>query len=340
MVQPMRRVDPVVADSNQRLGEARFTNPSSDIHRNLDRFLGGIMIRGAVQLAAISQNWTITANNPARYSSVVRSWQHGKLLMTHCAGDGVTFHRTAAHLGDSYDRYVQIAVVRSGRVKTVQRGVRRILKPNSIITLLLEEEFISSTTDDMDILLFYVPRSYLESRGLNTDLMAAATIENAPACEPIRALVDWAFILQQRDEEAQRGFIERALLELLTCVGTEFTEGFTLMDEEAISTRGQILNIIDSSYSKPETSVDSIARTLGFSRRQIYRFFEGREVSIAKMIKERRIDRAELLLRLPTKKTMATIAEEYGFGGPDQLARVFRERHACSPLEYRARIAR
>lgn len=221
------------------------------------------MIRGAAQLAAISQSWTITAKNPATYSSVVRSWQHGKILMTHCAGDGVTFHRTAAHLGDSYDRYVQIAVLKSGTVKTVQRGARRTLKPDSIITLLLEEEFISSTTDDMDIILFYLPRSYLESRGLNTHLMAGATIDSASVCEPIRALVEWAFILQQRDEETQRGFIERALLELLTGVGTEFIEGFAMMDEASLSTRAQILNIIDSSYSNPETGVDYIAKALG-----------------------------------------------------------------------------
>lgn len=336
----MRQIDPIVTETFQRLGESRFTNPSSDIHKNLDRFLGGIMIRGAAQLAAISQSWTIAAKNPATYSSVVRSWQHGKILMTHCAGDGVTFHRTSAHLGDSYDRYVQIAVLKSGTVKTVQRGARRTLKPDSIITLLLEEEFISSTTDDMDIILFYVPRSYLESRGLNTHLMAGATVDSASVCEPIRALVEWAFILQQRDEETQRGFIERALLELLTGIGTVFTEGFAMMDEASVSTRGQILNIIDSSYSNPETSVDYIAKSLGFSRRQIYRFFEGREVSIAKMIKERRIDRAELLLRLPIKKSLATIAEECGFGGPDQLSRAFRERHSCSPLEYRARVTR
>lgn len=330
-----------MANGNFQLsGESRFTDPSSELHRNLDRFLGGVMIKGIAQLAAISQNWTITAKSPATYSSVVRSWRHGKLLLTHCAGDGVTFHRRPEHLGDSYDRYVQMAVLRSGNIRTVQRGVLRSLGPDSIITLLLDEEFISSTTDEMDIILFYVPRSYLESRGLNTDLMAGATMDNALACNSIRALVDLAFVLQQRDEDTQRGFIERAILELLTGVATEFTEGFILMDEVSASTRIQVLNIIDSNYSDPDISVDSIAKSLGFSRRQIYRFFEGRKVSIAKMIRERRVDRAELLLRLPIKKTVASVAEECGFGGPDQLARAFKARHSCSPLEYRSRTRR
>lgn len=338
--QSVRLFDLMAIENLQPYGEARFTDPASELHQNLDRYLGGVMIRGAAQLAAISQSWTITAKNPATYSSVVRSWQHGKLLLTHCAGDGVTFHRAPENLGDSYDRYVQLAVLKSGKIKSMQRGVAKLVEPNSIITLLLEEEFFSSTTDEMDVILFYVPRSYLESRGLNTDLMAGATLDNALACDSIRALVDWAFILQLRNEDTQRGFIERALLELLTGVGIEFTEGFTYSDEPSNSVRSQVLNIIDSSYSNPETSVDSIAKTLGFSRRQIYRFFEGREVSITKMIRERRIDRAELLLRLPVKKTVAAIAEECGFGGPDQLARAFKERHSCSPLEYRANARR
>lgn len=157
-------------------GESRFTNPDSELHQNLDRFLGGIRIRGAAQLAAISLSWTITPRNPDTYSSVVRSWQHGKIVLTHCAGDAVTFHRTPAHLRDHYERYVQIAVLKSGKFITSQNGVRRKLGPDSIIMLKLDAEFISTTSDNMDILLFYIPRSYLESRGLNTNLMGGAML--------------------------------------------------------------------------------------------------------------------------------------------------------------------
>ena len=143
---------------------------------------------------------------------------------------------------------------------------------------------------------------------------------------------------KHRGEETQRGFIERALLELMAGIGVDFAKGFVLKDDASIANRAQIQQIIDSSYSDPITSVDSIAKTMGFSRRQIYRLFEGREVSIAKLIRERRVDRAELLLRLPGNKPISAIATESGFGGTDQLARAFRERHGRTPLEYRTRI--
>lgn len=331
--------NPMESLSSLRIGESRFTNPTSELHRNLDRFLGGIQINGASQLAAISQNWTITPRDPATYSSVVRSWQHGKLMLTHCAGDAVTFHRTVSHLGDAYDRYIQIGVLKTGNIVTTQRGDKLSLGPNSIVTLLLAEEFISTTSDGMDIVLLYLPRSYLESRGVNTESMAGAMQTDAAVCEPLRALVEWAFVLQQLNDHTQRGFVERALLELLTGIGTKFADGFVLMDALSVSIRSQALNIIDSSYSDPTTSVDTIAKALGFSRRQMYRIFQGREVSLARMIKERRIDRAEHLLKLVPRKSIASIAEECGFAGPDQFSRAFRERHGYSPLKYKARMA-
>lgn len=325
------------ADEIQNVGESRFTDYSSTLQQNNDRFLGGKTIRGAAQLAAISQNWTITATHPATYTAAVRSWRHGRILVTHCVGDGVTFHRTAGHVGDSFDIYVQIAVVKSGKVLTTQRGVKRTLGPNSVVMLLLDEEFISVTSDKMDILLFYIPRNYLESRWLNTGHMAGAALNNASVCESIRALTRWAFTLPQPDGDSQGGFIERALLELLTSAGAQFTEGFTLMDDSSVSTRQLVLNIIDSSYTDPGLSVASMAKQLGFSRRHIYRIFEGRDVSIAKMIRERRIEQAELMLRLPGRMPMASVATGCGFSGPDQMARAFKERHACTPLEYRLR---
>lgn len=294
------------------------------------------MIRGGAQLASASQHWKITAKNPITFSCVSRSWKYGKLLFTHNVGDALTFHRTSEHLGDTYDKFVQIAVIHTGSIVTIQRGKRRVLGANSVMAHLLDEEFFSTTSDDLDVILFYVQRSYLESRGIDTALMAGVVMENLLTCKPLRALVELACSLQKRGEDTLHGFVERALLELLAGIGVEFTQGFTMKDEASVSLRGQVMNIIDSNYSDPNMNVDSIAKTLGFSRRHIYRLFEGSELSIPKMIRNRRIDRAEFLLKLPSKKSMPMIAEECGFGGSDQLARAFRERHGCSPLEYRA----
>lgn len=328
----------MATDSLLNKGESKFPNHSVGLPKNLDKFLGGVRIRGGAQLASISQHWNMVAKNPLTYSCLSRSWRHGKLMFTHNIGDAVTFHRTPEHLGDTYDRYVQIAVLRTGSITTLQQGKRRVLGANSVMTNLLDQEFFSATSDGLDIILFYVQRDYLESRGIDTALMAGTTMENMPACGSLRALVELAFILQKRHEDTQLGFVERALLELLTGIGTEFTQGFNFNDEASVTTRNQVVNLIDSNYSDPKISVDSIARTLGFSRRHIYRVFEGSKLSIPRLIKSRRVDRAEFLLTLPARKSIAVIASECGFGGPDQLARAFRERHGCSPLEYRAKV--
>lgn len=328
----------MATDNLPRSGGTKVSNATFELPKNLDKFLDGVMIRGGAQLALVSQHWKMTAKNPLTYSCVTRSWKYGKLMLTHNVGDALTFHRTPEYLGDAYDKFVQIAVIRTGTITTIQRNKRRDLGANSVITHLLDEEFFSITSDGLDVILIYVQRSYMESRGVDTSLMAGGTMENVLACESIRALVDLAFNLQKRNDHTQQAFVERALLELLVGIGTDFTQGFTMKDDASVALRNQVMAMIDSSYDDPNTNADSIAKSLGFSRRHLYRLFEGSDLTISKMIRNRRVDRAELLLSSPSKKSVAVIAAECGFGGSDQLSRAFRERHACSPLEYRARV--
>ena len=321
-------------------GGTKVPNHAFELPKNLDKFLDGVMLRGGAQLASLSEHWKITAKNPLADSCVTRSWKYGKLKFTHNVGDALTFHRAPKQLGDAYDKFVQIAVIRTGTITTIQRGRRRELGANSVMTHLLDEEFFSIASDGLDVILFYVQRSYLESRGIDTSLMAGVAMKNVSACESLRALVELAFNLQNRGEGIQQGFVERALLELLAGIGAKFTRDFAMKDDASAALRHQVMNFIDSNYGDPNISVDSMAKTMGFSRRHIYRLFEGSELSISKMVKNRRLDRAELLLGLPSKKSVSMVAEECGFGGPDQLARAFRERHACSPLEYRTQMGR
>ena len=312
------------------------TAADDQIFHNAGRFAAGLSIRGAEGLASLSRAWTIRALEPKAYSAQVKGWQHGRLMVTHSRGGAVSFHRSRAHLGDGHDRHIQICLIKAGKIVTRQRGKKSAGGADSLLTLLLDHEFLSTTSNDMDVLLFYVPRSYFEARGINTATMAGSVLERVPVAEAIRALVAGAMSLQQAGDDSLRDYLERSILELLTGLGTLFAEGFELMDKHSEGLRANVLGILEAEYADPGTSADTLARAVGVSRRQLYRLFEGRNVSVAGMLRERRLDHAELLLRQPGNLPISSVAKASGFNGPDQLSRAMRDRHGRTPREYRA----
>ncbi|MFF5794283.1 helix-turn-helix domain-containing protein [Paeniglutamicibacter sp. NPDC012692] len=306
------------------------------IRRNAERFAGGLSIRRPDELASLSQAWTIRALDPNAYTGRVDGWHHGRLMVTHSRGDAVTFHRSRAHLGDGNDRHIQICLIKTGKIVTRQRGQESAGRTDSLLTLLLDHEFLSTSSNDMDVLLFHVPRSYFEARGINTATMAASVLDRVPVAEAIRSLVASAISLQRAGDDSLRDYLERSILELLTGLGTLFEEGFELMDKHSVGLRANVLGILEAEYADPGTSAETLAKAVGVSRRQLYRLFEGRNVSVAGMLRERRLDHAELLLRQPGNAPISSIAEASGFSGPDQLSRAMRDRHGRTPREYRA----
>ncbi|MFJ6415971.1 helix-turn-helix domain-containing protein [Paeniglutamicibacter sp. NPDC091659] len=307
-------------------------------YRGTERFASGASARDTSGPGSISEPWTIRALSPKADIECVKGWRHGSLSIAHITGDAVSFHRSSAHLGDGYDRYIQICLINSGKIYTRQRGEESAGEADSVLALLLDHEFFSTTSNHTDVLLFDVPRSYFETRGINTEIMAASVLNRVPVAAPIRALVESALRLQEDGDESLRDCHERAILELLTGLGTLSSEGFELMDKHSVALRANVLGVIDAAYVDPQTSVDTLARAVGVSRRQLYRLFEGRNVSVAGMLRERRLDHAEMLLRHPGNSPISFIAESSGFNGPDQLSRAMRDRHGRSPREYRAEI--
>ncbi|GAA1498086.1 helix-turn-helix domain-containing protein [Paeniglutamicibacter kerguelensis] len=309
--------------------------PEEGLRRFDRRFSDGGLLKGARSLRSISGPCIIRPLMERGFVAHIRTWMHDRLLVTYSTGDGVSLLRTSQFCGDGFERFVLVCMLASGRMAANQRGTDVEAGPGDALILLPGEPYTAHIEDGSDTLAFFVARGFFDSQGINTDLLNVASIQVNGAVSALAALSHWA--MQDRDSEVSghTGHIERAILEILAGVVTTSMESLDDSDAETIKSRGRVLELIDSCFADPDLSADSIARQVGMSRRNLYRLFEGKGPGITQMIRDRRLDHAQVLLRRMPETSIGAVAIDSGFSGSDQFSRAFKERHGQSASQYR-----
>lgn len=230
-----------------------------------------------------------------------------------------------------------LVVVHEGDLWCRQRDNDVDAGPGSIVSLLLTEPFVLRTTAGSRVTALQIPRSVLEERGIETNRFAALAWEETVHLGPLTGLLNK--VATEVVTGTAAWYVERAILELVTGILSMYQEMLALGDSSEDHLRQRIINVIRTACTDPQVDVAWIAARLGMSRRYAHRLFEGMDVSIASLLRSRRLEHAENLLRTgPPDLPIARVATSSGFRSADTFTRAFRARHAVAPAEYRARL--
>ena len=94
---------------------------------------------------------------------------------------------------------------------------------------------------------------------------------------------------------------------------------------------------IDRHIAEPGLAPPTIARALGVSLRSLHAAFEGSGVTVARHLRDRRLDLVAEVVRTSSQRpSSASLAMRFGYPGPDLLTRAFRQRFGRSIVEYRS----
>lgn len=131
-------------------------------------------------------------------------------------------------------------------------------------------------------------------------------------------------------------FAARGLIELQTAILTEViaapppTPGPDRVHAAAV-------DYIERHLGEPGLRPPQIAAALGVSLRYLHRAFDDTDSTVARYLRERRLDQVAQALRASERPpSLQHLADRYGFGSQDQLARAFRRRYGTSMTEFRA----
>jgi AraC-like DNA-binding protein len=101
--------------------------------------------------------------------------------------------------------------------------------------------------------------------------------------------------------------------------------------------RGRIVDHIERRIGDPDLGPQSIAAEYGISLRWVHHIFNVDGSSVARYIRERRLDIVAAQLRTDRRlPRIGALAERTGFGSRDQLTRAFKARFGTTIAEYAA----
>ncbi|WP_051198735.1 helix-turn-helix domain-containing protein [Gordonia shandongensis] len=133
---------------------------------------------------------------------------------------------------------------------------------------------------------------------------------------------------------------EQAAVDLVLAALAELDGSPVAMEDNTLFIRELAADLIERHHRNASFSPDSIAEHMHLSRRQLYRYFESSEKSLAGRIADRRLDTAvETLVGHPAMSVSA-VAAASGFPTVATFRNRFKARFGIGPVEYRQRLGR
>lgn len=280
-------------------------------------------------LADAVTGWRVSPLNGGPRVDTLRKWRGRRLLFTNYTGGGVAFTRTEADLADTFQRFTQIGFLHSGRVTVTRDGRTEICEPGSVAVLRLDTTYESITEPGSELSLLYVPTDLIDARGIESRRINGL-IWQSTAVE--QAVLDLCQRMHEL-EGSESAIVEAGIVEMI--IGVLASHDAAEHEDVASHTRARVLSLIDENYTQTDLDAAMIARRLGVSRRYLYTLFEGRGISVAALIRNRRVTHAERLLFDEQDMPLRRVAQLSGLGSEDRLLRTFKTVLGMSPSAYR-----
>lgn len=106
--------------------------------------------------------------------------------------------------------------------------------------------------------------------------------------------------------------------------------------------RARILEFIDLHLTDEDLSPETIAGAHHISARYLHRLFQDEGTTVGRWIQRRRLEecRRDLMIRSGGGRTIAAVANRWGFMSATHFSRVFRAAYGMSPSEWRDTVGR
>jgi AraC-like DNA-binding protein len=181
-----------------------------------------------------------------------------------------------------------------------------------------------------------LPVTSLPSAVRRLEDLPIGPLPHSPLVDAVVALL--VHLAQRLDEPwaFDADFAARGLVELQTAILTEVLAA-PPPSPGPDRVHAAAIDYIERHLADPGLRPPQIATALGVSLRYLHRAFDDKDVTVARYLRERRLEQVAQALSAPERQPpLQHLAEQYGFGSQDQLARAFRRRYGTSMTEFRA----
>ncbi len=292
--------------------------------------------RGPEGLRALASEGRFESPDPQRFEAEMVRAQLGSLLLRRTS---ITAHRSIV---DGHEKGVDAAVL---RFVTLQQGVLLIAPPGGrpvrmevgdAIFSCRPRTYLYQANEPLVVVSSAVPVADLPALVRRLEDLPIGPLPHSPL---VGAVVDLLLHLADRLDEPwgfDADYAARGLLDLEIAILTEvIASGAPVLGPDRVYTAA--VDYIERHLHDPGLRPPQIAEALGVSLRYLHRAFDDKDVTVARLLRQRRLEQVAKALRSSTPVPLGGLAARYGFATQDHLARAFRRRYGMSMTEYRAR---
>ncbi|WP_410876034.1 helix-turn-helix domain-containing protein [Nocardia sp. A7] len=299
----------------------------------------GVILRGSGDLHRVAFGCHLRARED--FAATLWTSSTGSVLVARLRSSDITAERGIGADDDHYSQYLQLGLVLAGRATLEQRGHRSTAVAGEAFAVCLDSPFRSALarceTPATDVLYLYLPMDSLTAWGLDAAAaggwswpLSRAAVSTLMVARDIAcgATIPGSLRIVARIDEI---LFRAAVVALLERDLTDATGELTAEDV----LRRRAAEFIDRNFADPTVNPDAVAVRLHVSRRTLFRAFELQGLSVARLIRTRRLAAAASALSDGTRG-LRDIADSCGFRTVDQLSRAFRAKYGVTPAAYRS----
>lgn len=246
-------------------------------------------------------------------------------------------HRDRATISPQDAGYYVLTLQLSGQLRLRQHGREAVVAPGRYAVYDASEPASLTASDDYRSTCIRFPKRYL---GVREDDPLRHITATAFECEPGLPAAAWgALISLNRNLGALGPHGPSAVHDVMNMVSTLLQQlgQHTPARRSSELLLEQVREHVEANLGDPDLGPAGIAAAHHVSPRHLHAVFEGTGTTVARWIRQRRVElcRRDLADPAMAEVPVSAIATRWGFRGPSRFHEAFKQLVGCTPVEFR-----
>lgn len=281
----------------------------------------------------------LTFRDAARFEGRLELGNMGDVSLSRLQTEPVQYERHRHHISGETEEQYLITIPRKAPVEFRQLGREVRCDPGGFILERGDEPYRFSYSSANDLCVMKVAKPVLAARLRNPDRYCALVFNGREGIGSLFVTMAQQIQAQGSGDPVSGAVLSRHLVELLSLAldrSSDVEQGAGSSVREAHRRRAETAILKD--LSNPDLSPETIAESVGISKRYLHELFTEVNCTVSQFVREQRLRAARDLLMMPQPVQMSDIAYRFGFSDQAQFSRLFKAVFGQTPSSFRAEI--
>jgi AraC family transcriptional regulator, positive regulator of tynA and feaB len=265
----------------------------------------------------------------------------GDIRLAEACSEAAIVHHSQQHVARAREALYLLCLQLDGVTISQHQGRESALRHGDFQLLDSSRPYELSLQASNRMLVLAIPQRDLARRMANPESVIGLRMSGRTGLPGLLSALLSGFWEQRcRGEYLSPRFAE-GLLDLIASAYASVTAAGTGESSVAVARREQVRTYIESHLHDPALTPARLAAAVHLSTRRLHQLFEADGETVGAYILRRRLEECARAFADPRQRgrTVTEIAFLHGFNNASHFGRVFRERFALSPSEFRSKSA-